>query len=111
MLYMETEYLIRAILSLIFVVALIGIVAVVFQKFAIEKKFMSKGTNKKLRVLEYQMIDSKRRIAIVEYGNKEVLVLLGVNGETIIKKEDLHSIENLTKKPSAKARKKYTKKA
>lgn len=95
---METEYLIRAVLSLIFVVALIGIVAVIFQKFAIEKRFTNKDSSKKLRIIEYQMIDSKRRLAVVGFGKKEIVILLGPNGETVINKDQMHVAE----KPAVK---------
>ena len=85
---MDIELFTRAILSLIFVVALIGIFAFVFQKLAIEKKLLKNAKGKKLKILEYQVVDSKRRLVLVGYNNKEILLLLSPNNEIIVSESE-----------------------
>lgn len=81
---MEAEYITRAILSLVFVAALIGIIAFIFQKLAIEKNLLNKGQAKRLKIQEYLILDSKRKLALVKKDEEEILILLGSGTETII---------------------------
>lgn len=85
---MDLDIFGQAILSLLFVISLIGIIAFAFQKFAIEKKLMKNSERKKLRVLEYQALDAKRRLALIAHEDKEILLLLSPNGETVLNSID-----------------------
>ena len=93
---METESIINSFFSLLFVIALIGISAFVFQKISFSKTFLNKMPEKRLKLLDFLVIDAKRKIVVVENQSEEITILVGMNDEKII------SVKN---KPT-KARKK-----
>ncbi len=94
---MESEYIIKAFFALILVAGLIGIAAIMFQKFALEKNLLRKGQPKRLRTEEFLYLDAKRKLVLVKKDDEETLILLSHNSETII---------STGKAPAGKAKKK-----
>lgn len=82
---METALLLRAFLSLIFVVGVIFGSFAVYKKFFMDKNLLTKGKPKRLKVIEHLYIDRNRKIVIIEKDQKEIAILLGQNSETILK--------------------------
>jgi flagellar biogenesis protein FliO len=82
---MDTETIIRAVLSLALVVGLIGMAAILYKKYFLDKNLMNKGTPKKLKIEEVLYLDSKRKLVLISNEGKETLLLLSPNAETIIK--------------------------
>lgn len=80
-----TEYL-RFAAALIFVLALIGAAAFALRAFG----FMTPGNRNKaerrLSIVEALTLDPRRRVMIVRRDNVEHLLLLGVQGETVIER-------------------------
>jgi len=78
-----TEYL-RFAAALIFVLALIGAGAFALRAFG----FLTPGTRNKgeprLTIVETLLLDPRRRLMIVRRDNVEHLLLLGVQGETVV---------------------------
>lgn len=94
---MENQDVISALLSLIFVISLIGLCAFVGKRFLVDRNFGigTKSINKvrRLQTIEHLPLDARRRLVLVEKdGKEEILLLLSATGETVI------SITPLTKK-------------
>ena len=82
---MEVEKIINMLLALVFVVALMGILALLAKKFGLNNAKGAQG--KRLKIVEILTIDSKRKAAILQCDQKQHLVILSQNGETVIDKE------------------------
>ena len=82
---METSNLLKAIAALVFVISLIGILAIIMRKFLHEKNFLKPGRERRMRVEEVLYLDNKRRLIIVKKDDQEIVLLLGTTNETVIK--------------------------
>lgn len=75
----------RLIAALTFVLALMGLLA-----FALKRYGASGGTlmlapkNRRLKILETLPLDSRRRAVLIARDEKQHLVILGPNGETVV---------------------------
>lgn len=82
---MELDTYMRFVLALLFVLALIGIVAWLARKAGLGTRVVrSKGMGKRLSIVEVSAVDGKRRLVLVRRDGVEHLVLLGATGETVI---------------------------
>lgn len=78
--------IVRLLLALALVVALMGALALILKKLGLSENAHIKNQSgkKRLKLVETLPLDSRRRIAIVQQDDQEHLVLLGLNGDTII---------------------------
>lgn len=75
---MDYYELLRALLALLFVLALILVVAWAVRRFGIEKNWQLKQSEKRrLRILERLIIDPRRQLVLIRRDDREHLVLLG----------------------------------
>jgi flagellar protein FliO/FliZ len=82
---MELDTYMRFVLALLFVLALIGIVAWLARKAGLGTRVVrSKGMGKRLSIVEVSPVDAKRRLVLVRRDGVEHLVLLGATNETVI---------------------------
>lgn len=86
---METTAILKSLLALLFVVGLIGLTAFLLKRYVVERNifsFATPATNKKrLKIVEQLLLDSKRRMVIVEKdGKEEITLVLGPNSETLV---------------------------
>ncbi len=82
---MDAENYLRAILSLVFVVGLIGLVSVIFKKYLLEKvSIVGKSKEKRIFVEEFSVVDAKHRLVLVRKDDKEHLILLGATSDLLI---------------------------
>ena len=82
---MEFESYFRFGLALIFVLALIGVLAAVARRFGLGFPTTArKGKDGRLSVVEVLSVDAKRRLVLFRHDAKEHLVLLGVAGDVVI---------------------------
>ena len=81
---MEIESIIRAVLSLVFVAGLIFGCAAIYKRFFMGKSSVVKK-DRRMEVVEYLYLDRTRRIVIVKKDGEELTILLGQNGETVLK--------------------------
>lgn len=88
---METANILQAIFSLILVISLIGISSILYKKYVLDKNLMKGGKPRRMVIEEQLYIDSRRRLILVKKDNKEFLLLIGQNGETIINSENIVS--------------------
>lgn len=81
------EEFLRLVLALIFVLSLMGMLALVLKRLGFSG---NTGTNKgprRLKIVEALPLDTRRRAVIVKCDEKEHLVILGPNSETLIERD------------------------
>ncbi len=76
----------RVIFSLIAVLGSIGLIAVLVRKAGLISASNGFIRKKRLAVVETLAVDARRRVAIIRCDDKEHLIILGPNSETIIDK-------------------------
>ena len=70
--------------ALIFVVSLMGGLAFILKRYGFMQGGVAIGKSRRLKVLESCHIDAKHKAVIIGCDDKEHLVLLGTNGDTVI---------------------------
>lgn len=78
--------IVRLLLALAFVVGLMGGLALLMKKLGLAENahIQNKNGKKRLKIVETLALDSRRRVAIIQRDDKQHLVLLGLNGDTVI---------------------------
>lgn len=79
----DLPQLLNLLLSLAFVLALMGGFAFVLKKLGLAQETKIKG-DKRLKVLESLPLDARRRLVLIARDDKQHLVILGPNSETLI---------------------------
>jgi flagellar protein FliO/FliZ len=74
----------RFLLALVFVVALIGVLAWLARRFNLGNRAFATGGNRRLAIVETAPLDAKRRLLLVRRDNVEHLVLLGPDRALLI---------------------------
>jgi flagellar protein FliO/FliZ len=101
---MELDTYMRFVLALLFVLALIGIVAWLARKAGLGTRVVrAKGMAKRLSIVEVSPVDAKRRLVLVRRDGVEHLVLLGATNETVIETGIAPPAENITEPEDAPA--------
>ena len=92
-----TDYL-RFFFALVFVVALIGLLALVARRagFGNPTAFIKASKDRRLQVIESASVDGRRRLVLVRRDNVEHLLLIGQNTETVVETGIQHT-ENVNK--------------
>ncbi len=86
---MDLQYYLQFIVAFAFVLALMGLLYFILKKLN-EVQSGVKGTNNRIKIMEHRMIDSKTKAVILRCDEKDHLVILGQNGNTVVK-TDLQS--------------------
>lgn len=78
--------IVRLLLALAVVIGLMGGLALIMKKLGLAENahISPKGGKKRLKIVETLALDSRRRVAIIQRDDKQHLVLLGLNGDTVI---------------------------
>jgi flagellar protein FliO/FliZ len=71
------------VLSLIFVLALIGLFAWLLRKFGPPAR-LKRGGARRLSIVEVQPIDARRRLVLVRRDDREHLILLGIGQDLVV---------------------------
>lgn len=69
--------------ALIFVLALMGGLSLVMRRFS-QNHPLTLPQKRRLKILEVLPLDSRRRLVLLKRDDREHLVILGANGETLI---------------------------
>lgn len=72
--------------ALIVVLIMMWMLSLVLKKINQAQSGMS-GKSNRLKIVEQRMIDTKNKVAIVRCDNKDHLVILGQNSNTVIKSD------------------------
>lgn len=81
---MESNQYIQLALALIVVLGLMWLFSLVLKKINNAQSGMT-GKSNRLKIVEQRMIDTKHKVAIVRCDDKDHLVILGQNSNTVIK--------------------------
>lgn len=82
---MEVTTYLQFVLALVFVLALIGLVAFLVRRFGLAGSVQPpKGGRRRLAVVEALSLDPKRRLLLLRRDGVEHLVLLGGAGEVVV---------------------------
>ncbi len=83
----ELPQAIRLIIALFIVFLLMGGLAFILKKLGLATNSTIKsGEKKRLKIVETIPLDARRRLTILKCDDKEHLVILGANSETVIDK-------------------------
>ena len=74
-------------LALVFVIGLIGVLALGAKRLGLglPQVNLKGGKSRRLSIIEVASIDARRRLLIVRCGEDEHLLLVGPNSETVVK--------------------------
>ncbi len=78
-----TQY-VRFFAALVFVLSLMGGLALLMKKLGLGGAQVPVGNRKRLKITEVLPLDSRRRAVILRRDETEHLVILGPNGETVV---------------------------
>jgi flagellar protein FliO/FliZ len=78
----DLPQILRVIAALAFVLALMGGLLIVLRKMGYAAE--GGGSQKRLKLIETLHLDGRRKLAIIQRDEKQHLVILGANGETVI---------------------------
>lgn len=82
----------QLLLALAFVVALMGGLALIIKKLGLAHTAPVNKGKKRLKVVESQSLDARRRVVLIQCDDKQHLVMLGINGDTVIQ-TDIQPVE------------------
>ena len=71
-------------IALLVVLALMGLLTLALKKLNLAQSGMH-GKGNRIKIIEQRMIDSRHKVAIIRCDDKDHLVILGQNGNTVIK--------------------------
>ncbi len=82
---METPEILRFLMALVFVISLMGALWVILKKLGMNGGFtLQQGKKRRLQIVEILPIDVKHKAVLLRRDDKDHLVILGPNGETVI---------------------------
>jgi flagellar protein FliO/FliZ len=83
---MDLETYLQFALALVFVLGLIGLLALVLRRLGYGGPALSRGRQRRLAVVEVAAIDAKRRLVLIRRDGAEHLLLLGASGDLVIER-------------------------
>lgn len=100
---MEPVSLFKVLLAFLFVLSLIGLLAMLAKRYKLPEKLAGSGiTTKRLSVQDVLYLDAKRRLVLIRRDNVEHLVLLGQGHETIVETQ-IQSQQTITQHETSRA--------
>lgn len=82
---MDAMEILRAVLALLFVLALILLVAWLVRRFGLDRNWKpASGAKRRLEVMERMTIDPKRQVVLIRCDSREHLLVLGQNEVQVV---------------------------
>lgn len=78
-----TDYL-QFIAALIFVLALIGGFVVIARRFGLASRLATVRNTDRIGIVSSMPLDARRRLVLIRRDDREHLIILGQNGETVV---------------------------
>ena len=75
---------IKFVAALLFVLGLMGGLALIVKRIGLGTPSMKAADKRRLKIVEILYIDARRKAVLMMRDDQEHLVILGVNGETVI---------------------------
>ena len=93
--------ILRLVIALVSVLLLMGGLAMLLKRLGLSTNASIKTSDKRrLKIVESLPLDPRRRLAIIKCDDKEHLVILGQNSETVIDR-DIESVDGSIKSKSS----------
>lgn len=89
---MDPASYIKFFAALLFVLGLMGGLALVMKKLGLQGRVLSTG-KERLKILEILPLDTRRRLLLIRRDDAEHLVILGASGETVVETNIKHASE------------------
>ena len=80
----EIPSLLKMIAALIFVLGLMGGLALIMRQLGLSGRIQTPGKKARLKIIESIPVDHRRRVAIIQRDDVQHLVIFGPNGETVV---------------------------
>lgn len=80
----ELPSLLKMLAALIFVLGLMGGLALLMRQLGLSGRVQMPGKQPRLKIVESIPVDARRRIAIIQRDEVQHLVIFGPNGETVV---------------------------
>lgn len=93
MLWHELPQILRVLSAMLFVLALMGGLYAVMRRLNLNGLSPGNAAAKRLKVLESLPLDARRRLVLIQRDDKQHLVILGPNGETVVETNIKNSAE------------------
>ena len=91
---MDDSLYFRAVISLVFVLGLIGLLSLIIRKLGLGSPLThQKNNDSRLIIKEQRYIDNKRKLLLIQLDNKEHLLLLSPTGDIVIGSDMKHETE------------------
>ena len=87
---MDINGYLRFVLALIFVLGMIGLLALLVRRFAAGSLGIvprRKGAARRIRIVETLAVDARRRVVLIRRDDREHLILLGAGSEVVIERD------------------------
>lgn len=87
---MEAASIFNSVSALIFVLALIGLTSVALRYFGSERflrKNINKSTKKRLKLVDFLVVDAKTKMILVKRDDVEHLILVGGEKNTVVERD------------------------
>ena len=93
---MESYDYLKFFIALIFVISLMGGLSLILKRFVPGNTPFKPSDKRRLKIIEALTLDQKRRAMIIRRDDKEHLIILGHNSETIVETNIDAKQENIT---------------
>ncbi len=80
----EVPSLFKMLAALLFVLGLMGGLAIILRKFGLSGRVSTPGEKARLKIVESIPIDARRRLAIIQRDDVQHLVIFGPESETVV---------------------------
>ena len=81
---MDDSLYFRAIISLLFVLGLIGLLSLIIRKLGLGHNVSNKNEGSRLNIKEVRHVDQKRKLLLIKRDDTEHLLLLSSTGDIVI---------------------------
>lgn len=98
---MDNYMLLKAFCAFAFVLSLMYMFSWFLKRIGLAGQSMLPGVKRRLKIVEHLPIDHRRKLVIVRRDNKEHLLVLGPNGETVVE-SNIPVIDNVVEMPVQK---------
>jgi flagellar protein FliO/FliZ len=97
---METAILLKFTFAFIFVVSLMLTLAWFLKRIGMGGTITPLGAKRRLKIVEFLPLDHRRRLVLVRRDDREHLLVLGPDGETVVESGISVSVQNIVEVPS-----------
>jgi flagellar protein FliO/FliZ len=92
---MDTMLLLKFFSAFVFVIALMLLLSWVMKRMGLAGSMMAVTGKRRLKIVEFMPLDHRRRLVLVRRDDREHLLLLGPQGETVVETNIPAACDNL----------------